>query len=170
MKIKMRAGASGSAASRRLCRPLWGSGLEEPFFAIDHGIDVIGGELEAVAVGNGVGGASLNAISAEDAARVIDVVDGSVAFGGGDAVGFGIFGGFDVDATRRTSRGTEKAGDAFFQAILVPLQDVDAAIAGLKMNRLVRIIFGGALSPKIAKGDTEAFRQGRDRAANFFED
>src|SRR5437868_7014646 len=161
---------SGTLPSRRLRRALWDSGFEELFFAIDHGIDVVSGKLEAMAMGDRVGRAGLDTISAENASRIVDVVDGGVAFGGGDALGFGILGRFDVDATGGTSRGTEKTGDTFFQAILIAVQYVNAAIARLKMDRLVRIILGGALSPKVAKGDAEASCQSRDRAANFFYD
>ena len=157
---------------RRLngARDLWRSGFEELFFAKDHGIDVVGGELESVAVGDRVRGAGFDAVSAKNAARIIDIVDAGVAFGGGDAIGFAIFGGFDIDAARGASCGTKKAGDALLEAILVALQNVDAAIARLKVHRLVGIIFGGRLSPKIAKGDAEALRESRDRAADFFDD
>ena len=146
------------------------TGFEELFFAIDHGIDVVGGELESVTVGDRVGGAGCDAGSAKNAARIIDIVDSGVAFGGGDAICFGIFGGLDIDAARGTGCGAKKAGDALLEAVLIALQNVDAAIARLKMHGLVRIIFGGRLSPKIAKGDAEALGQRRDRVANFSDD
>src|SRR5580704_13220795 len=74
-------------------RGLWLTGFEELFFAIDHGIDVVGGELESMTMRDRVSGAGFDAISAKNATRIIDIVDGGVAFGGGDAIGFGIFGG-----------------------------------------------------------------------------
>jgi hypothetical protein len=146
------------------------TGFEELFFAIDHGIDVVGGELESMTVRDRVGGASFDAVSAKNAARIIDIVDSGVAFGGGDAICFGIFGGLDIDAARGTGCGAKKAGDALLEAVLIALQNVDAAIARLKMDRLVGIIFGGRLSPKIAKGDAEALSQSRDRVADFSDD
>ncbi len=80
------------------------------------------GQLEAVAVGDGVGGAGLHAVAAEDAAVVVDVVDLGVALGGGDALLGGVFGGLDVDAVGGAGRGAEKAGHALFQAVLVALR------------------------------------------------
>ena len=146
------------------------TGFKELFFAIDHGIDVVGGELESMTMRDRVSGAGFDAISAKNATRIIDIVDGGVAFGGGDAICFGIFGGLDIDAARGTGCGAKKAGDALLEAILIALQHVDATITRLKMHRLVGIIFGGRLSPKIAKGDAEALGQSRDRAADFFDD
>lgn len=146
------------------------TGFEELFFAIDHGIDVVGGELESMTMSDRVGGAGFDAVSAKNAAGIIDVVDGGVAFGGGDAICFSIFGGLDIDAARGAGCGAKKAGDALLESVFIALQDVDAAIARLKMHGLVGIIFGGRLSPKIAKGDAEALRQSRDRVANFADD
>ena len=146
------------------------TGFEELFFAIDHGIDVVGGELESMTVRDRVGGAGFDAVSAKNAARIIDIVDGGVAFGGGDAICFGIFGGLDINAARGAGCGTKKARYALLESILIALQHVDAAIARLKMHGLVGIIFGGRLSPKIAKGDAEALRQSRDRVADFSDD
>ena len=146
------------------------TGFEELFFAIDHGIDVVGGELESMTMSDRVCGASFDAVSAKNAARIIDIVDSGVAFGGGDAICFGIFGGLDIDAAGGTGCGTQKASDALLEAILIALQHVDAAIARLKMHGLVGIIFCGRFSPKIAKGNAEALSQSRDRVANFADD
>jgi len=146
------------------------TGFKELFFAIDHGIDVVGGELESMTMRDRVGGASFDAVSAKNATRIIDIVDGGVAFGGRDAICFGIFGGLDIDAARRTGCGAKKAGNALLESILIALQNVNAAIARLKMYRLVGIIFGGRLSPKIAKSDAETLGQRRDRVANFSDD
>ena len=150
-----------------LTRGFGSPGFEELFFAIDHGIDVVGGDLESVTVGDRVGRAGFDAVSAEDATRIIDIVDAGVAFACGDALRFGVVCGFNIDTPRRTGGGAEKATDAFFQAVFIAVQNVDAAIASLKMHGLVRVILGGGLSPKIAKGNTEAFGQSRDRAANI---
>jgi hypothetical protein len=114
------------------------------FFAHDEIGGVQRGQLEAVAVGDGVGGTGFNAVSAENAAVVVDVVDLGVALRGGDADGLGVLGGFNIDAVRRTCSGAEEAGHAFFQAVFVALQDVGAAIALLE-NRSAQ----GALAVRV---------------------
>ena len=73
-------------------------------------------------VGDGVGGAGLNAVAAEDAAIVVDVVDLGVALGGGDANFVGVFRSLNIDAICGAGRGAKEAGDAFLQAIFVALQ------------------------------------------------
>lgn len=153
-----------------ICGGAGGAGFEQLFFAIDHGIDVVGGELETMAVGDRVGGAGFDTVTTEDAARIVNIVNAGVAFAGGDAFGFGIFGGFDIDATRRASRGAEEAGDTFFEAVFIAVENMNPAVTRLKVHGLIGIIFGGGLSPKIAKGDAEALGQRSDRAADFFED
>jgi len=60
-------------------------GDEEILLAHDESGGVEAGEFEAVAVGDGVSGACLHAIAAEDAAVVVDVVDLGVTLGAGDA-------------------------------------------------------------------------------------
>ena len=83
-------------------------------------------------MGDGVSRAGFNAVSAEDAAVVVNVVDLGVTLGGGNALLLGIFGGLDEDAVRRAGRSTEETGHAFFQAVFVALQDVSAAKSLLK--------------------------------------
>src|SRR6185437_10057188 len=79
-----RSGGAGSGFRR-------GPGFEEFFFAINHGVDVVGSEFETVAVSDGVGGASFDAIAAKNAAGIVDVVDLGVAVGVGDAIVGGVF-------------------------------------------------------------------------------
>lgn len=110
------------------------SGNEQVFLAHDEGRGVKAGEFEAVTVGDGVGGAGLDTVAAEDAAVVVDVVDLGVTLGGGDASLFSVLGGLDVDAVRRAGGGAEEAGDTLFEAVLVALQLVLAAEALLKFG------------------------------------
>src|SRR5208283_3552295 len=91
-----------------------------------------GGQLKAVAVSDRVGGAGLNAITAEDAAVVVDVVDLGVALRRGDADRFGVIRGFDKDAVRGEGGRAQEAGNALFQAVFVALQHVGAAVALLQ--------------------------------------
>jgi len=162
------------ATQRKKCKEkiLDGDGgfFEQLFFAVDHGIDVGGGQLEAVTVGDGVRGAGFDAVAAKDAARIIDVVDAGVAFTGGDSLDVSIFGGFDVDATGGASRGAEEAADTFFQPIFVAVKDVDAAVAGLEMDGFFGIIFGDGLAKHIAERHAKALYERDNSFAGFFDD
>jgi hypothetical protein len=62
-----------------LCRRQRAHRHQHIVLAHDQGGGVQGGQLEAVAVGDGVGGAGLHAVAAEDAAVVVDVIDLGVA-------------------------------------------------------------------------------------------
>src|SRR5580765_441387 len=70
------------------------------FFAVDQVGGVQRCDLKAVPVGDGVGGAGLNTISAEDAAVVIDVIDLRIALGAGDTLLGRVLGGLNVNAVR----------------------------------------------------------------------
>src|SRR5215831_4729944 len=82
--------------SQRLAR-VRGHGNQQRFFAIDQVAGVERGQLESVAVGNGICRAGLNTIPAEDAAVVVDVIDLGVAFGAADAVFFSVLSRFNVN-------------------------------------------------------------------------
>src|SRR5260221_1066097 len=114
---------------------------QETVLAIDQSRRIVAGDLEIVPVGDRVGGAGFHAVSAEDTAVIVDVVDLRVALAAADPYLVGILGGFDVDAVRGTRGGAQKARHAFFQPVLVALQDVYAAIALFELGGLVRIIF-----------------------------
>lgn len=73
-------------------------GNEQRFFAIDKVAGVEGRQLEAVAVGNGVSRAGFNAVAAEDAAVVVNVIDLGVTLSAADAVLFSVLGSFNVNA------------------------------------------------------------------------
>src|ERR1039457_2917479 len=139
------------------------------FLAHDEIGGVQGGKLEAVAVGDGVGGAGFNAVAAEDAAVVVDVVDLGIALGGGDADFFGVFGGLDVNAVGWAGRRTQKAGYALFQAVLVALQHMGATVALLEDRsaqgaRTVRVVFHLRRFQHLPKGDAHTLHDAGDVA------
>src|SRR5690348_16869917 len=83
----------------------WG---QHVFLAFDECGGVVTGRLEAMPMSDGVGGAGLHAIPAEDAAVVVDVVNLGVALAAGDARLLGVLRRFDVDAVRRTGGRAQK--------------------------------------------------------------
>ena len=140
-------------------------GDEQVVLAHDERGGVEAGELEAVAVGDGVGGAGLDTVTAEDAAVVVDVVDLGVALGGGDADLFGVLGGLDVDAVRGAGGGAEEAGDTLFQAVFVALELVLAAEALLELGAAhgafaVGIVFYLGRLEHLPEGDAHTLGDG----------
>src|SRR5208337_2269663 len=128
---------------------------------------VVGGQFEAVAVGNCVGGAGLHAIAAEDAAVVIDVVHLGVAFGAAYALLSGILRGLDINAVRGAGGGAQKTGHALFQPVLVTLQHMHATKAVLEhraaggAGAIGIVLHDGGLE-HLSEGDAHAFGNGGD--------
>src|SRR5574340_662733 len=57
--------------------------FEQLIFSVDHGVDIVWSEFNAVAVRDRVGGTGFDAIAAKYAARVVDVVGLGIALAGG---------------------------------------------------------------------------------------
>jgi hypothetical protein len=120
-------------------------------------------QLESVSVRDSVRRACLDAISAENAAVVVDVVNLGVALGTADPVFGGIFCGFDVDAIRGTRCRAQKARDTLFQPVFIALQHVRTTKAGLDPRAAQRsLAIGIVLHDRgiehLPKGDAHAFR------------
>jgi hypothetical protein len=147
-----------------------GPRFQKLLFAVDQCVDVVGGEFDAVAMRNRVCGTRFDAISAENAARVIYIVDLRVTFTGGNSLSVGVFRGFDVDTIRGASSGAKKASDTFFEAVFIALKHVYAPIARLNCWRSVGKTFSGGLLEHRSQGDAEALDE-RDKCfASFLND
>src|ERR1700759_895146 len=115
-------------------------------------------------MGNGIGGGGFHAISAENAAVVVDVVDLGVAIGAGNALLGGVFVCLNIDAIGGAGRSAQEAGYALLQAIFVALQDVGAAEPVLKVSTpvgagSVRIILYLGWLEHLAKRDAHSLGQ-----------
>ncbi len=97
---------------------------QQLLFAIDQIRCVERCQFESMAVRDRVCRASFDAISAKNAAVVINVVNLGVALCATDAVFSSVLRRLDIYAIRRAVRRAEETGDALFQAILVTLQNV----------------------------------------------
>ena len=114
-------------------------------------------------VGDCIGGAGFHAIPAEDAARIIDVVNAGVPFARGNPVSLCVFSGLYVDSICRAGGRTKKAAHTFFQPIFVTMQDVNSTVARLKVHRFMRVI----LPEYVAEGHAKPFDQRAKRFAHF---
>src|SRR5439155_13209926 len=72
--------------------------------------------------------AGFYAVSAKNAAVVIDVVNLGVPLRAANALLCSVLGRLNIDAICRTVGSAQKTGDAFLQAILVALQNVHATV------------------------------------------
>src|SRR5215213_2424370 len=117
-------------------------GNQQIIFGLEEIGATVNRQFKIVTVSDGVLRTSLDTITAEDAASVVDVVNGGVAFVDPDAF-FGrarIVGGNDVNTLRRTCSSAEIAGNALLAPELVDVQEVLPAITRLHRDRLVRIL------------------------------
>ena len=144
---------------------------QQGFFAIDKVAGIERGEFEAVAVRDGVRGAGLNAITAEDAAVIVDVIDLGVPLSAADALFFSIVRRFNINAVGRARRRAQKTGYALFKAVFVALQLVQSAETFLK-NRaligqlLVGIVLNNGGSKHLPKGDRHSFGNAENISEN----
>src|ERR1041385_7146973 len=97
---------------------------QQLLFAIDQVRGVERGQFESMSVRNGVGGTGLNAVSAKNAAVVVNVIDLGVTLGPAHAVLGRVLCCLNVNAIGGTVGRAKKAGDTLLQAILVTLQYV----------------------------------------------
>ena len=122
-----------------------------------------------MAVRDRIRGAGFHAVTAENATRIVNIVNGSVAFSGGNPIHIRVFCRFDVNAICRARRCAQKASNALFQAVLIPMEHVNSSVPRLEVDWLVRIIFRHRLLKHCAESDTEAFYQ-RARRLHYFPD
>src|SRR5215831_17302283 len=113
---------------KRKVRP-FGDWNQHLLLAVNQRGGIVARNLETVAVRDRIGRAGLDAESAKDAAVVVDVIDLRVPFAAADAQDLRVFGGFNINAVGGTGGGTQETRHAFLQAVLVPLQLVNAPIA-----------------------------------------
>src|ERR1700689_3271636 len=118
--------------------------------AINQGCRIERSQLKAVAMGDGIGGAGLHAVSAEDTPIIVNVVNLGIPFSAGDSLLGRVLGRLDIDAVGGACRRAQEAGNTFLQTILIPLQHMGAAEAILKVSttvgsRSIRVVlhFGG---------------------------
>jgi len=137
------------------------------FLTVNQRINVVRGEFESVAVRDRVRRTCFHAIATKNASRIINIVDRSVAFARRNAMGIGIFRGFDVNAIRGAGRGAQKTADTFFQAIFVTMQDMNAAITRLKVYRLFRITLRHALPEHSPESNAKPVEHGPESGEDF---
>ena len=135
-------------------------GDQQVVFCFEKVGAVVDGKLEIIPMGDRILRTRLDAVTAEDAAAVVDVVDLCVTFVTTDAflVGTWIVFGFDIYAVGRASRGSQITCDAFFLTSLIDVQQMLTAISWLDSDRNIGVLNGPLLA-----------RDLRDRALHPFD-
>src|SRR5450755_4118713 len=149
-------------------RSFWNGG--QHLFLSQHqrgGIEA--GDFEAVAMGNGVGGTRFDAVAAEDAAVVVDVIDLGITLAAADALPVGVLGGFYVDAVGRAGRRAKKTGHALLHAVCVALQNVYAAVTLFQLGGTIGIIFRHRGRHHLPKCDAHSLGDSGRRIQYVFE-
>src|SRR5262245_31557961 len=145
----------------------WRNGREHILLTLNESGGIEAGNLEAMPVGDCVGGASFHAVAAEDTAVVVDVVYLGVALAAGDTHSIGVFSGLDVDAVGGAGGGAEETGHTFFHAVDIALEDVDAAIPLFEPGRLVGVVIGDGRGHHLFEGDAHPLRNGGGSTQDF---
>ncbi len=109
-------------------------GGQHLFLAVDQVAGVKARDFEAVPVGDRIRRTRLDAVSAEDASIVVDVINLGVALCSADPMLGRILRRLNVNAVRGTGCGAQKTGDTLFQSVLIALQDVYTAKTLLKLG------------------------------------
>src|SRR6266511_59751 len=130
-----------------------GDGGEQVGLVVDEPLPGGGGQLVLVGHGQGAGRAGLDAQPAEEAAVVVDLVDGGVALAHRPARLGGVVGPLDVDGVGRAGVGAQLAADAAFQAVRVAVEQVAAVEAGGGRLLLLRVLDGVPPAEHAAEGD-----------------
>ena len=131
-------------------RPVLPWELAGPALVVDQqlvlgvdGVVAVGeGELEQLRLGDGLGGAGLDAQVAVDAAEEVDLVDEPVALTRRHRIVRRVVGAPHIDASGRADAGAQLAADALLHAVLVAVEDV-AAVEAHRLGPLLLGILGG---------------------------
>src|SRR5215212_988914 len=132
-----------------------GDGGEQVGLVVDQPLAGLGRQLVRVGHGQGPGRAGLDAQAAEDAAVVVDLVDGRVPLPDRVAGLRGVVGPLDVDGVGRAGVGAQLAADAPLQAVRVAVELVAAVEPGRGRLLLLRVLGGVALAEHAPEGDRQ---------------
>src|SRR5215218_2549589 len=132
-----------------------GHGGEQVGLVVDQRLAGLLGQLVLVRHGQGPGRAGLDAQAAEDAAVVVDLVDGRVPLPDRVAGLRGVVGPLDVDGVGRAGVGAQLAADAPLQPVGVAVELVAAVEPGRGRLLLLRVLHGVALAEHAPEGDRQ---------------
>lgn len=101
---------------------LFRSRRKQLLFTIDQLRDIVAGELKSMPMRDRIGRTGFDAVSAEDTAIVVDIVDGGMTLARADAFFGGIFSSLNVNAVGWASGSAQEASHTLFKTSFVALQ------------------------------------------------
>jgi len=150
-----------------VCPHVCWPGGQHHLLAVDQIGSVESCQLKSVAMGDRVGRAGLDTISAENTAVIVDVIDLGVTLGATDAILRRILGRFNVDAVGRARSCAQKASHALLQSVFVALQHVRATETCLNSGSAqgsfpIRIVLHGRGLEHLHERDAHSLGDGGD--------
>jgi hypothetical protein len=133
----------------------FGQRHEQLLLGPDQVFPAVVGDLVLVGHGQRAGRARLDPHAAQDAAQVVDLVDGSVPLARGEPAVGRVVPALDVDGVRRAGPGAQLAADAFLQPVRPPVQLVVTVEPGCGRPLVLRVGDGLDLLEHLAEGDPE---------------
>src|SRR5438094_4705175 len=113
-----------------MCRPR----RQQLLFAIDQIRRIEGCKFEAVAMRDRIGRTSFHAITAKNAAVVVNVINLGVPLSATHPLLRRVLVRLNINAICRTVCSAQKTSDAFLQAVLISLQNMHAAVPLLDLR------------------------------------
>jgi len=144
---------------------------QQIIFGLEEICATVNRQFKIVAVSNGILRAGLDAITAEDAASIIDVINRRITFIDTSALRRWpwIVSSDDVNALRRTRRGAEITRNTLLAPELVDVQKVLTAITRLHRDGLVRIFDGPLAFGNVRQRNAHSLND-RFRRFDYFAD
>ena len=130
---------------------------EQLLLGPDQGFPVVVRDLVLVGHGQRPGGAGFHAQPAQDAAQVVDLVDGAVPLAGGVPLLRRVVAAFHVDRVRRAGPGAQLAADALLQPVRPAVELVTAVVTGRGRVLHLGVLDGVNLLEHRPEGGPESF-------------
>src|SRR5579871_442550 len=134
---------------------LWRAGRRDQQILLvpDEVLVAVDGQLVVLAHEDGGHGARLLAIAAEDAARLVNLIDGRVA--GPRHDGAVILGSLEVNRVGRAGDGAQPARHALLEAVLVPHEHLLAPVLRKHRDLFIRVVHRDGLPEHVLEGQGE---------------
>lgn len=145
-----------------LILPNW---FQKHFFGVNEIFSFVVSEFKIFSENDCSGRTCVLAISAKNTAEHVDFVPFGVPFAGGESGFVGVFGGLDINASRRTCARAEGAADTSLESVIVACENVSPTSTRELLSSFFRILNSNFLFSQPSEGDSKT---SRNWFRNFF--